>query len=63
MDMDATLVIISHRISALASCDRIYILKNGQIDHFGTHDALIEADPFYRESYQVQQFEEEKYDV
>jgi ATP-binding cassette subfamily B protein len=63
MNMDATLVIISHRISALASCDRIYILKNGRIDHFGTHEALIETDPFYRESYQVQQFEEQKYDV
>jgi len=57
MNLAATLIIISHRISALAFCDRIYILKNGEIDHSGTHADLIEKDHFYRESYQVQQFE------
>lgn len=57
MNLTATLIIISHRISALAFCDRIYILKNGEIDHAGTHADLIEKDHFYRESYQVQQFE------
>ncbi len=59
MNLDATLIIISHRISALASCDRIYIMKNGRIDHSGTHKQLIETDQFYKESYAVQQFEEE----
>jgi ATP-binding cassette, subfamily B, multidrug efflux pump len=57
MNLAATLIIISHRISALAFCDRIYILKNGGIEHSGTHADLIEKDRFYRESYQVQQFE------
>jgi len=57
MNLAATLIIISHRISALAFCDQIYILKNGEIDHSGTHAELIEKDYFYRESYQVQQFE------
>jgi len=57
MNLAATLIIISHRISALAFCDRIHILKSGEIDHSGTHADLIESDHFYRESYQVQQFE------
>ena len=57
MNLAATVIIISHRISALAFCDRIYILNNGEIVHQGTHAELIEQDPFYRESYQVQQFE------
>jgi ATP-binding cassette subfamily B protein len=57
MNLAATLIIISHRISALAFCDRIYILKDGKIDHSGSHAELIEQDHFYRESYQVQQFE------
>ena len=35
------------------------IRKNGQIDHFGTHEELIANDRFYKESYLVQQFEEE----
>jgi len=62
MNLDATVIIISHRISALASCDNIFILKNGQIHHSGTHEELIEKDRFYKKSYQVQQFEE-GYDV
>ncbi len=59
MVFNATFIIISHRISALASCDTIYILKNGRIDHSGTHQELIEKDRFYKESFLVQQFEEE----
>jgi len=58
MNFNATFIIISHRISALASCDTIFILKNGEINHFGTHETLIQTDLFYRKSYQVQQFEE-----
>jgi len=58
MNLNATFIIISHRISALASCDTILILKNGGINHFGTHENLIQTDRFYKESYQVQQFEE-----
>ncbi len=57
MNFNASFIIISHRISALASCDTIFILKNGKIDHFGTHEKLIQTDRFYKESYQVQQFE------
>jgi ATP-binding cassette subfamily B protein len=56
----ASFIIISHRISALASCDRIYILKDGRIDHSGSHGELIETNRFYRESFRVQQFEEGK---
>ncbi len=59
LNLMSTIIIISHRISALASCDRIYILKEGEIDHYGTHTELIDDDRFYRESYLVQQFEEE----
>jgi len=58
MNFNVTFIIISHRISALASCDTIFILKNGEINHFGTHEKLIQTDRFYRKSYQVQQFEE-----
>lgn len=57
LNLAATIIIISHRISALAFCDQIYILKGGTIDHFGTHAELIEQDHFYRASYRVQQFE------
>ena len=57
LNLAATIIIISHRISALAFCDQIYILKDGEISHAGTHAELIEQDHFYRASYRVQQFE------
>ncbi len=58
LNIDATIIVISHRISALAACNRIVILKNGKISHLGAHQDLIEEDDFYRKSYRVQQFEE-----
>ncbi|MFH2093009.1 MAG: ABC transporter ATP-binding protein [Pseudomonadota bacterium] len=59
MQMDAIRIIISHRISALAACDKIYILNKGRIHHSGTHQELIKTDRFYSESFKVQQFEEQ----
>ncbi len=58
MNLNACLIIISHRISALASCDTIYVLENGKIKNSGTHEELLEKDYFYRESYMIQQFEQ-----
>lgn len=55
---ESTVIIISHRISALAPCDTIYILKKGKITHAGSHQQLIRTDPFYAQSFKVQQFEE-----
>nr|NJM02535.1 ABC transporter ATP-binding protein [Desulfobacula sp.] len=60
MRIGSAFIIISHRISALASCDRIHILKNGRIEHSGSHQELIRTNRFYGESFRVQQFEEEK---
>jgi ABC-type multidrug transport system fused ATPase/permease subunit len=57
MNHSSSFIIISHRISALSSCDIIYILKNGKIINSGTHEELIENDHFYRESFMIQQFE------
>ncbi len=53
-----TMVIISHRLAALAACDKIYILDNGRIIAQGTHEELKVSNPFYKESFRVQQFAE-----
>jgi ATP-binding cassette subfamily B protein len=55
---DATMIMVSHRLSALAACDRIYILDKGKIIAQGSHDQLKASNEFYRESFRVQQFEE-----
>ncbi|MEX1298318.1 MAG: ABC transporter ATP-binding protein [Desulfotignum sp.] len=53
-----TCIFISHRLSALAACDMIYILKSGQIKTSGTHARLLETSPYYRHAFDVQQFED-----
>lgn len=58
MNRQATLILISPRISALASCNEIYVLDKGRIMDQGSHQELIASNDFYRESFQVQQFEE-----
>ena len=55
MNLDATLIIISHRISALASCDTIFVLNKGEIQNYGTHATLLKKSSFYNKSYAVQQ--------
>jgi ATP-binding cassette, subfamily B, multidrug efflux pump len=55
LNLEASLIIISHRISALAPCDRIYILNQGEIETFGTHKELVKNSDFYRTSYETQQ--------
>ncbi|MCK5100168.1 MAG: ATP-binding cassette domain-containing protein, partial [Desulfobacteraceae bacterium] len=55
---DSTLIIVSHRISALTSCDNIYILNNGRIEDYGDHDSLIKKSLFYKNAYTMQLFEE-----
>ena len=52
---EATMIMVSHRISALAGCDEIFIMEKGRISAHGSHDDLKLANAFYREAYQVQQ--------
>lgn len=47
-------IVISQRISAVKSCDRILVLDDGRIVGNGSHDELIENCPVYRELYKSQ---------
>ncbi|WP_394699358.1 ABC transporter ATP-binding protein [uncultured Desulfobacter sp.] len=57
MNRDAVMVMVSHRISALADCDQIYVMDNGRIVDQGTHEQLKASNAFYRTSFRVQQSE------
>ncbi len=56
---DATLVIISHRLSVLAVCDTVYVLDKGEIVESGTHEKLLARRGLYHKLYQHQLMAEE----
>jgi len=54
-----TLIIASHRLSALRFADRLLVLKAGRIVESGPHEALAASGGFYARTLRLQQLEEE----
>ncbi|HMO16152.1 MAG TPA: type I secretion system permease/ATPase, partial [Pirellulaceae bacterium] len=44
-----TVIIVSHRLSTLTTCDGIVVLERGKIDRFGSHRDLLEHSKVYRD--------------
>ncbi|MBE7191248.1 MAG: ABC transporter ATP-binding protein [Gordonia polyisoprenivorans] len=58
-DVKATLdgraaLIISHRFANVRLADRIYVLHEGRVDEFGTHDELMSSGGRYAELFRLQ---------
>jgi len=49
-----TTLIIAHRLSTVASVDRLVVLDEGRIVQSGTHIELIQSSAFYRQLVQTQ---------
>jgi ATP-binding cassette subfamily B protein len=54
-----TIVIVSHRLSAVNYADCIIALDQGRIVESGTHRQLMESDKYYAKTFRLQQIEEE----
>ncbi|NLP34067.1 MAG: ABC transporter ATP-binding protein [Clostridiales bacterium] len=52
--IEATKIIIAHRISAVKNADEIIILDGGRIVERGTHDTLLELKGYYYKTYLAQ---------
>ena len=54
IDYHPTTIIIAHRLSTVASVDRVIVLDHGRIVESGTHDDLLHKSTFYRQLVQTQ---------
>jgi ATP-binding cassette subfamily B protein len=54
-----TIVLVSHRLTALREADRILILDGGRVVEFGSHTELMGANGYYAGTYRLQEIEEQ----
>jgi subfamily B ATP-binding cassette protein HlyB/CyaB len=50
-----TVIIVAHRLNALAQADRILMLDKGRLQEQGNHQELLDLDGSYARLYQMQQ--------
>ncbi len=50
----ATVILISHRVTTLMQADRILVLDGGRVSDIGTHAELISRPGIYKEIYDIQ---------
>ena len=51
---EATVILISHRVTTLMQADRILVLDGGKVADVGTHAELIVRPGIYKEIYDIQ---------
>lgn len=60
---DATVIIVSHRITTLMGADNIIVLHQGKIAEMGNHVELIRQDGIYRKIYDIQMNHDDRKEV
>ena len=51
---EATVILISHRVTSLMGADEILVLNQGKIEERGSHGELIQRNGIYRRIYEIQ---------
>jgi ATP-binding cassette subfamily B protein len=54
-----TIIIVSHRLSAVQFADNIIVLESGRILECGHHEALMANNQYYAKTFRLQQIEEQ----
>jgi ATP-binding cassette subfamily B protein len=52
-----TIIIVSHRISAVSFADQIIALEQGKMIEKGTHRDLIATQHYYAKAFELQEYE------
>jgi ATP-binding cassette subfamily B protein len=58
---ERTVLIASHRLSAVSFADKIISLDNGRILESGTHQSLLQKGAYYARTFRLQEIEEDRY--
>jgi len=53
-----TILMVSHRLSAVKNADRIIALEQGRITESGTHPQLMQSNHYYAKTFRLQEIEE-----
>ncbi len=57
---DASVILISHRITTLMGADQIMVLNHGRIEEMGTHYELIKHGGLYQRIYEIQMRQDDR---
>lgn len=52
LSKDKTVIMIAHRLTTVRNADRIFVLKDGKFEEFGTHNQLSQSDGLYAKMWQ-----------
>lgn len=57
---EATVILISHRITTLMGADQILVLNHGCVEEMGTHYELIRSGGLYQQIYEIQMSQDDR---
>lgn len=57
---DATVILISHRITTLMEADQILVLNHGRVEEIGTHLELCRNGGIYQKIYEIQMNQDDR---
>jgi ABC-type multidrug transport system fused ATPase/permease subunit len=49
-----TAIFIAHRLSTISDCDLIYVMNEGRVVEFGTHEQLLDLNGLYASMWRLQ---------
>lgn len=60
---EATVILISHRVTTLMGADQILVLNGGRVEELGTHGQLLQNHGIYRQIYDIQMSQDDRRQV